>query len=95
MGYIWFSNREQVPVTGRDRFSLYDHALYDPGRQKRVDELHKKPSLPATSREMRLCIKVLQRLLPVSGWEHLNWEIIVRESLPGMFSLAYLRKQPN
>lgn len=86
LGYDWLSNREQVPVTGRWRYSRYDHSLHDPERANMADELRRESFCqPADSVETRESTRVLETLLRTTTLEDLHWEIIVLNSGPGMF----------
>ena len=79
LGIFWWTHREQVPITGRWRFyfmSNYvlkrDNSTY-PAMIKEIEPVVFHDNHPTAI----LVRRVLDRLLPSSGLEHLNWKLHV------------------
>lgn len=87
---FYFSNLETVPVSGRKRFNCYsDATLEAEGARayRMILQEHARSILPEWDRRTKLVKKVMARLIPASGLEHVDWEVHVISS-NGAWSLA-------
>lgn len=77
-GGFYYINLERVPISGRQRFNCFsaqfEEKLAGQQREQVLQEFRGKV-LPPSHPYSRMVKRVLQRLIPVSGLEHLHWEI--------------------
>ena len=87
-GVIFYvSNLEEVPQTGRRRFNCYSEEAAEKQGQLLFQEIMREfgnAILPYWDRRTHEVKRVLNRLLPACGLEHLDWEVYVVNS-PGKF----------
>jgi hypothetical protein len=82
---FYFSNLEEVPVSGRKRFNCYSDAtveaegyrMYRMIMQENQDQV-----LPSWDRRSKMVARVMDRLIPASGLTNVEWEVHVIDS-PG------------
>ena len=82
---FYFSNLEEVPVSGRKRFNCYSDAtveaegnrMYRMIMQENQDQI-----LPSWDRRSKMVARVMDRLIPASGLTNVEWEVHVIDS-PG------------
>lgn len=85
---FYFSNIEEVPVSGRRRFNCYsDEAVEEDGKtyyKMIMDDARQQGALvPSWDRRAKMVSRVMERLIPQSGLDGADWEVNVLES-PGM-----------
>ena len=79
-GVFYYSNLETVPVSGRLRFNCFSAKWEErvaAGQAQEVLQEYGRRILPPNHPDSRLVNKVMQRLIPASGLEYLNWEVKV------------------
>lgn len=89
MAIFYFSNIEEVPITGRKRFNCYSKEravqegmlLYE-----MIMEDERGNILPDSDPRVIQVERVLSRLIPVSGMSDGNWEVHVIDD-PGMLQM--------
>jgi len=82
---FYFSNLEEVPVSGRKRFNCYSDAtveaegnrMYRMIMQENQDQI-----LPSWDGRSEMVARVMDRLIPASGLTNVEWEVHVIDS-PG------------
>jgi hypothetical protein len=82
---FYFSNLEEVPVSGRKRFNCYSDAtveaegnrMYRMIMQENQDQI-----LPSWDGRSKMVARVMDRLIPASGLANVEWEVHVIDS-PG------------
>ena len=79
-GVFYYWNLERVPISGRLRFNCFppqwEERLAEM-RQQAVLGAFRGSVLPPSHPYSQMVHKVMRRLIPVSGQEHLNWEVTV------------------
>lgn len=89
-----YRNLEQVPITGRWRLNLFstEQLVGDALEMERKREMEERKSAleqleqfrqPSSSPDSLAATEVLQKLIPLSGMEHLDWELVVVNTEPG------------
>jgi hypothetical protein len=85
---FYVSHIEEVPVSGRKRFNCYSEAAVEEGGVRAYQMImneNKDAILPAWDRRSKMVQRVMKKLIPASGLEHVDWEVHVINS-PGKFS---------
>jgi len=80
---FYFTHLEEVPVSGRKRFMCYsDASVEEQGRvlYNMVMQEAGRAILPSWDPRVRMVNRVMKRLIPASGLEHVDWEVHVIES---------------
>ncbi|PBP15505.1 GPI anchored peptidase m48 [Diplocarpon rosae] len=80
---FYYSNLETVPVSGRKRFNCFSDAFVEAEGEKTCRKIihdHANAILPAWDPRTTLVNKVMAKLIPASGLEHVNWEVHVIDS---------------
>ncbi|RDW91109.1 hypothetical protein BP5796_02274 [Coleophoma crateriformis] len=82
---FYYSNLETVPVSGRRRFNCYSEASVEQEGQLlyqkiMMDAQQQGALVPSWDRRSKMVERVMQRLIPASGLEHVNWEVHVIRS---------------
>ncbi|PBP19979.1 GPI anchored peptidase m48 [Diplocarpon rosae] len=80
---FYYSNLETVPVSGRRRFNCFSDAFVEAEGErtyKKIMRDHANAILPDWDRRTKLVNKVMAKLIPASGLEHVNWEVHVIDS---------------
>ena len=80
VGIFYISNVETVPVSGRRRFNVISDANEKWLGQMTLDQLlqeYQGQILPESSREHRMAVRVMERLIPHCGLEGQEWEVRV------------------
>jgi len=80
---FYVSNLEEVPVSGRRRFNCYSDATVEAEGErlyKMIMEDNKNAILPSWDRRVQMVDRVMEKLIPASGLEHVNWEVHVIDS---------------
>lgn len=86
-GVFYFSNIEEVPVSGRRRFNCYsEEAVEEQGSimYNNIMADARNAIIPSWEPRARMVERVMKRLIPASGLEHVDWEVYVINS-PGTF----------
>ncbi|QSZ36705.1 hypothetical protein DSL72_006588 [Monilinia vaccinii-corymbosi] len=81
--FVYFSNLEDVPVSGRRRFNIYSHQDMEREGQVMYEHIlrqYKGAILPDWDNRTRMVQRVMSRLIPASGIDNVNWEVNVIES---------------
>lgn len=85
-GVIFYvSNLDEVPQTGRKRFNCYsEEAVEKEGQMlyQQIMQENGRAILPEWDSRTRQVTRVMNRLIPACGLEHLDWEVHVINS-PG------------
>ena len=80
VGVFYYANLEEVPISGRRRFncfsSQFEEQLGQQSMQAVLQEFRGRV-LPPNHPQSKMVNRVLQRLIPASGMEHLHWEVRV------------------
>jgi len=79
-GIFYYVNLERVPVSGRLRFNFVSQRYLQEriGKQEAQSIAQEYgPVLPPSHPDSEMVNRVLRRLIPASGLEHLNWEVRV------------------
>lgn len=94
---FYFYNSQKVPVTGRRRFNFLSDAWVEASHKRDaemvIEEVVKEGGKFLSEWDPRtIAVKtVMQRLIPLSGLEHLEWEIhVIDDSSRSSFSLTLL-----
>lgn len=82
---FYYSNLETVPVSGRRRFNCYSEESVEQEGQllyQRImmDAQQQGALVPSSDRRSKMVERVMRRLIPASGLEHVNWEVHVIRS---------------
>ncbi|KAI6711329.1 hypothetical protein PZA11_003927 [Diplocarpon coronariae] len=80
---FYYSNLETVPVSGRRRFNCFSDATVEAEGERTYKLLmhaHANAILPAWDRRTKLVNKVMAKLIPASGLQHVDWEVHVINS---------------
>ncbi|TAQ89212.1 hypothetical protein B7494_g2502 [Chlorociboria aeruginascens] len=83
MVIFYFSNIEEVPVSGRKRFNCYSEAAVErEGRMmyRKIMSETAHSILPERDPRVKMVKRVMERLIMGSGLENVNWEVHVIES---------------
>jgi len=89
---FYVSNLEEVPVSGRWRFNCYSDATVEKEGQRMytmIMDQYKRELLPTWDRRTQMVLRVMEKLIPASGLEDVNWEVHVIDS-PGTSSTNVL-----
>ncbi|PMD44621.1 hypothetical protein L207DRAFT_630927 [Hyaloscypha variabilis F] len=81
--YFYVSHLETVPVSGRRRFNCYsEDRVEEEGKMmyNMIMQQDRDAILPAWDPRTRMVQRVMNKLIPASGLEHVNWEVHVIES---------------
>lgn len=81
--YFYVSNLETVPVSGRRRFNCYsEERVKEEGKMmyRMIMQQDKDAILPAWDPRTRMVERVMTKLIPASGLEHVDWEVHVIQS---------------
>lgn len=86
---FYVANLETVPVSGRRRFNCYSEATVEKEgelmyRKIMAEAMQQGAILSPRDRRSRMVQRVMDRLIPASGLEHVPWEVHVIES-PGVY----------
>ncbi|KAG4436306.1 hypothetical protein IFR05_008200 [Cadophora sp. M221] len=80
---FYVSNLEEVPVSGRRRFNCYsDETVEAEGRRmyQMIMQENAPSILPDWDRRTKMVHRVMEKLIPASGLEHVDWEVHVIDS---------------
>ncbi|PVH85175.1 hypothetical protein DL98DRAFT_511690 [Cadophora sp. DSE1049] len=80
---FYISNLEEVPVSGRKRFNCYsDETVEAEGMRmyQMIMQENARSILPDWDRRTRMVHRVMAKLIPASGLEHVDWEVHVIDS---------------
>lgn len=80
---FYFTNLEDVPVSGRKRFNIYSHQDMEREGQMMYQQIlrqYKGAILPEWDHRTQMVQRVMNRLIPASGIDNVNWEVNVIES---------------
>ena len=79
-GVFVYVNLERVPISGRLRFNCFTSGFEEQIGNMTVQSIlqeYRGRILPPTHPDSQMVNRVLRRLIPASGLEHLNWEVRV------------------
>lgn len=85
--FIYVSNLEDVPVSGRRRFNIYSHEAMEREGQMMYEQIlrqYQRAILPDWDTRTQMVQRVMSRLIPASGLQNVNWEVNVIDS-PGVY----------
>ena len=79
-GVFYYANLERVPISGRLRFNCFSPQFEEKMARQQVQQVLSQfqgKVLPPGHPDSRMVSRVMKRLIPASGLEHLDWEVKV------------------
>lgn len=91
-GFIYFTNIEDVPVSGRRRFNIYSQKDMEKEGQMMYEQIlreYRGAILPDWDKRTQMVQRVMSRLIPASGIDDVNWEVNVIHSNGTIYNMNW------
>jgi hypothetical protein len=92
---FYFTHIEEVPVSGRRRFMCYSEGKVENEGMtlyRQIMQQNANAILPVWDKRVRMVNRVMEKLIPASGLEHVNWEVHVIDSPGNLTELSTLSR---